>query len=246
MPRQAKTIGSDGSTGQHARPSTRNGEMVKRLVVVTDNPMLVGAIRTGLHDGRAFELLGYLDPARTTAVRIQDTDADVVLVDEADDPDRAIELIRAIKQGEEEISVVLLTMHADGACLERAFEAGAGSAISKAIHPSAMATFLEEALNGNIVHSPARVDPVSAAREHPAGEHFSLTPRELGILQLLAAGATNDEIAQQLWITRQTVKFHVSNIYRKLGVSNRTGACRYAHVNGVMAIAPATAERLAS
>ena len=49
----------------------------------------------------------------------------------------------------------------------------------------------------------------------------------------MASGATNGEIARQLWITQQTVKFHVSNIYRKLDVSNRTEACHYAHVNGI-------------
>ena len=49
----------------------------------------------------------------------------------------------------------------------------------------------------------------------------------------MASGATNSVIARQLWITQQTVKFHLSNIYRKLGVANRTEACHYAHVNGI-------------
>ena len=86
-------------------------------------------------------------------------------------------------------------------------------------------------------------------REAPdmhATEHLSLTARELGILRLVAAGATNREIAQQLWITRQTVKFHLSNIYRKLSVNNRTGACRYAHLNGMMRAAPSEQVRVAS
>jgi DNA-binding CsgD family transcriptional regulator len=68
-----------------------------------------------------------------------------------------------------------------------------------------------------------------------ATEHFSLTDRELEILHLVASGATNAEIARQLWITQQTVKFHVSNVYRKLDVANRTEACHYAHVNGLVA-----------
>ena len=68
-----------------------------------------------------------------------------------------------------------------------------------------------------------------------ATEHSSLTERELEILQLVASGATNADIARQLWITQQTVKFHVSNVYRKLDVGNRTEACHYAHVNGLVA-----------
>ena len=208
---------------------------MRRLAVVTDNPMMVGAIRAGMCDGRAFQLLGYLDPRRTTAIRIKDTGADVVLVDEANCPDRAMELIRAIKEASEEIAVVFLAMQMEDEMLERAFDAGASSVILKAIHPGALATFLEEALKGNIVHAPSAIRASGEIPETLSTEQLCLTPRELGILRLVAAGAANSEIAQQLWITRQTVKFHLSNIYRKLGVSNRTGACYYAHLNGIMA-----------
>ncbi len=219
---------------------SQEGSRLKRLVVVTDNAMMVGAMRAGLQDGRAFELLGYLDPRRATAAIVRDTGADVVLVDEADSPDQAIALIRSIKEDNEHLNIVFLAIRMAADCLERAFEAGACSAISKAIHPGALATFLDEALKGHIVHAPACIASHGEAPDALAAEHLSLTSRELGILQLVAAGATNREIAQQLWITCQTVKFHLSNIYRKLGVSNRTGACHYAHVNGVLAGAGAS------
>jgi DNA-binding NarL/FixJ family response regulator len=219
---------------------------VKKLVVVTDNPMMVGAIRAGLHGGRRLQLLGYLDPRRTTAARIKDTGAEVVLMDEADCPDQAIDLIRGIIACGAQITVVFLAMRMEGGCLERALDAGASSVILKAIHPCALATFLEEALSGNIVHSPASVNVRAEAPDMHATEHLSLTSRELGILRLVAAGATNREIAQQLWITRQTVKFHLSNIYRKLGVNNRTGAGRYAHLNGMMAPMSSEPSALAS
>ena len=68
----------------------------------------------------------------------------------------------------------------------------------------------------------------------PANDHAGLTERELEILRLVSSGAKNGDIARSLWITQQTVKFHVSNIYRKLDVSNRTEACHYAHVNGLV------------
>ena len=68
-----------------------------------------------------------------------------------------------------------------------------------------------------------------------ATEHSALTERETEILRFVASGATNAEIARELWITQQTVKFHVSNVYRKLDVGNRTEACHYAHVNGLVA-----------
>ncbi|MGO9958942.1 MAG: LuxR C-terminal-related transcriptional regulator [Solirubrobacteraceae bacterium] len=218
----------------------------RSLVVVTDNPMMMGAIRSGLSDGKAFRLLGYLDSRRTTAAGVKDTGAEVVLVEEASCRDEAIDLIRRIKESNEDIAVALLAMVMDRDCLERAFEAGASSVILKAIHPSALATFLGEALQGNIVHSRAAIDTPNDVPDMLATEHLSLTSRELAILRLVAAGATNHEIAQQLWITRQTVKFHLSNIYRKLGVNNRTGACHYAHRNGMMAAAPSDAALMAS
>jgi DNA-binding NarL/FixJ family response regulator len=222
-----------------------NDTTLKGLVVITDNPMMAGAIRAGLNEGRAFRLLGYLDPRKASARRLTEAGAEVVLVDEADCPDRAIELIRGLREEGGEIAVVLLAMRIDGDLLERALQAGASSVISKAIHPGALATFLDAALSGHIVHSPAQIGAAGEAsgpgdsHDTECAEHLPLTPRELGVLRLLAAGASNSDIAGQLWITRQTVKFHLSNIYRKLGVSNRTGACSYAHLNGVMRTAAA-------
>ena len=64
-------------------------------------------------------------------------------------------------------------------------------------------------------------------------EH-GLTKREVEILRLAARGLSNGEIAKQLWVTEQTVKFHLANTYRKLGVSNRTGAARQAQLLGLL------------
>ena len=209
-------------------------DAVTRVVVVTDNSMLVGAIRTGLDHGGAFRILGYLGPGKATVGRIRDTGAEVVLVDEADCLHRAITLIEGLTKESEGPTVVLLTLRMEGDWLERAFEAGASGAISKTVHPGALATLLHEALNGHIVHPFAGTRARSDVATLLATEDSSLTERELEILGLVAAGATNREIGKELWIAQPTVKFHVSNIYRKLGVSNRTKACHYAHVSGIL------------
>jgi DNA-binding NarL/FixJ family response regulator len=208
---------------------------MKRLVVVADNPLIVGAIRSGLRDSGAFELLGYADPSRATAASIVRTGAEVVLVDEADGSDSAITLIRSLKEHDNDIQMIVLTLQMKGEWLERAFQAGANGAMSKSLHPAALSTLLRAAVSGHLVHSPASISSVNRAPEPVATEHCSLTERELEILQLVASGATNGDIARQLWITQQTVKFHVSNVYRKLNVGNRTEACHYAHVNGLVA-----------
>ena len=65
-----------------------------------------------------------------------------------------------------------------------------------------------------------------------------LTRRELEILQLVAEGYSNSQLGRMLWVTEQTVKFHLSNIYRKLDVANRTEASRWAQVNGLLPATP--------
>lgn len=208
---------------------------MKRLVVVADNPLIVGAIRTGLRDSGAFQLLGYVDPRKTTASRITQAGAEVVLVDEGGDSEAAIALIQSLREQDEDIKVIVLALRMEGEWLERAFAAGANGAMSKAIHPAALATLIRETVAGHIVHSPASLRSTSRAPVTVATEHSTLTDRESEILRFVASGATNAEIARQLWITQQTVKFHVSNVYRKLDVANRTEACHYAHVNGLVA-----------
>ena len=208
---------------------------MKRLVVVADNPLIVGAIRSGIRNSGTFELLGYADPRKTTAASIVQAGAEVVLVDEADSSDVTIAVIRSLKEHDDDIQVIVLALQMKGEWLERAFDSGANGAMSKAIHPAALSTMLHAVVSGHIVHSPASVRAVNRGRPPVATEHSSLTQRELEILQLVASGATNSDIARQLWITQQTVKFHVSNVYRKLDVGNRTQACHYAHVNGLVA-----------
>jgi DNA-binding NarL/FixJ family response regulator len=124
--------------------------------------------------------------------------------------------------------------------LDAIFAAGASGAISKATHPAALATLLRETIDGHVVHVYKSTGVVRAARPATvAAEQSRLTSRELEVLQLVASGATNGDIARKLWVTEQTVKFHLSNVYRKLEVGNRTEASHYAYVNGLVGPAEA-------
>ena len=81
-----------------------------------------------------------------------------------------------------------------------------------------------------------RVQHLAAAEEseNDSAKAAGLTERERSILEALAKGKSNDEIAKELWVTQQTVKFHLTNIYRKLGVKNRTEATRLAYQRGLV------------
>lgn len=216
---------------------------MKGLVVVADNPLIVAAIRSGVRESGALELLGYVDPRDASAARIAQAGAGVVLIDEADGSELTVALIRALKERDEEIHVIVLALTMDGDWLHSALQAGANGAVSKFVHPVALATLVREAVKGHIVHAASGLRAAGTVLPAADDSHTALTDRELEILRLVASGATNSVIARQLWITQQTVKFHVSNVYRKLGVANRTEACHYAHMNGIAASPAAVVER---
>ena len=207
----------------------------KRLVVVADNSLIVEAIAIGLRKSGAFKLLGHVN-ARTGSIQaIVEAAPDVVLVDDLDGSDESVDLVAKIKAERARVAVIVLSTSMDPAWLDAVFAAGAAGAISKATHPAALATLVRETIEGHVVHVYKSSGlPRSARGPLACGEQTPLTSRELEVLQLVAGGATNGEIAQKLWVTEQTVKFHLSNVYRKLEVGNRTEASHYAHVKGLV------------
>jgi DNA-binding NarL/FixJ family response regulator len=212
---------------------------MKRLVIVADSSLIVEAIAIGLRKSGEFEILSHIDVKTASAEAVVGSLPDVVLVDDMGQSPEVIELIREIKAEQDHVAVIVLTLAMEPEWLDDVFAAGAAGAISKATHPSALTTLVRETVNGHIVHVSKRPARSRGSRiAAVAAEGFSLTPRELEVLQLVASGSSNMEIAQALWVTEQTVKFHLSNVYRKLHVANRTEASHYAHVNGLVSAPP--------
>jgi DNA-binding NarL/FixJ family response regulator len=209
---------------------------MKRLIVVADNSLIVRAVRLGVRESDGFEILSYVCGRDGGAGRIVDAAPDVVLIDDMDEADHVIDLIRDLKELADKLVVMVLTVRVRGAWAERALGAGASGAISKSIQPIALGTLVRESVKGHIVHAPTAVALASGkTTDDASAEPSCLTTRELEILRLAAAGDTNGKIARKLWVTEATVKFHLRNIYRKLDLGNRTEACHYAHVNGLLA-----------
>jgi DNA-binding NarL/FixJ family response regulator len=158
---------------------------------------------------------------------------------------RAVEAFRAAAP---EVRVVALTSSSTAEAIRELLAAGLDSAISKSIltsdfgyvlRQSGRNTFFDSVLRSErpvIREAPATVPDVEPApRVAPTGPS-QLTTREREILALVSEGTGNKQIARQLWVTEQTVKFHLSNIYRKLQVSNRTEASRVAHASGLISL----------
>jgi DNA-binding NarL/FixJ family response regulator len=180
-----------------------------------------------------FELLGSVDAEAATVEEILEDAPEVILIDSADPIERTVALIQQVRHEREDIAIIVLTLSPEPAALDAIFAAGATGAISKAASPVALPTLIRETIDGRVLHvhrPPGHVQGFAPAE----GTHALLSNRELEVLKLVAGGATNGEIARKLWVTEQTVKFHLSNVYRKIGVANRTEASRYAHVNGLV------------
>jgi DNA-binding NarL/FixJ family response regulator len=222
--------------------SPGSARSMKRLVIVADNSLIVEAIRIGFRQSGEFNLVGHADGRRATADTIVGARPDVILFDDMDRSGRTLALIREIITRDVTVAVLVLSVHLDPAWLGQLFDAGAIGAISKATQPAALATLVRETINGHIYHRLTTVErPAEPALDAPPNGEPPLTARELEILKLVAAGFTNGDIARRLWVTEQTVKFHLRNVYRKLHVTNRTQATRIAFVRGMTGL---TAEPL--
>jgi DNA-binding NarL/FixJ family response regulator len=118
--------------------------------------------------------------------------------------------------------------------IDAAFEAGASVYCIKTADADDLASAIRQAFSNSIFlatgRQPRAVQPVRSMESNVK----DLTRRELEILRLVAEGHSNSQLARMLWVTEQTVKFHLSNIYRKLEVSNRTEAGRWAQLNGLL------------
>jgi DNA-binding NarL/FixJ family response regulator len=200
---------------------------MKNLLIVADHSLVVQAIRLALRQTAGFKVVGFVDGRVSVRDQLIATRPDVVLIDDMQHPEHPIARLREVADEAPDAKALMLTMRMEDEWLDEAFEAGASAVISKGVHPVALGTLLRETVQGSVVHRPRR-------RQAAVLEDCPLTSRELEILRLAAQGMTNGRIARELWVTEQTVKFHLSNTYRKLGVANRTEASRYAHIHDLV------------
>jgi DNA-binding NarL/FixJ family response regulator len=202
---------------------------MKRLMIVADHSFVVQSIRLALRQTAGFNMIGFYDGRGSVREALIELKPDVVLVDDMQEIQNALARLREIAELLPAAKSLLLTLRMDQESLEQAFQAGAHAVVSKTVHSVSLGTLLREIADNNVVH---RYEPRTRA---VSVEDCPLTERELEILGLVVEGYTNGRIARELWVTEQTIKFHLSNTYRKLGVANRTEASRYAHLHNLTA-----------
>jgi DNA-binding NarL/FixJ family response regulator len=144
--------------------------------------------------------------------------------------------LRSIQRARERVAdlqvVVWSTVH-DPRAVKAAFAAGAAAYVLKTARADDLTLAIRQIFERSIYLAKDWPLPDSTGEEVSEGISWMLTPREREILQLVAEGYSNAQLARMLWVSGETIKFHLSNIYQKIDVTNRTEAGRWAHLHGV-------------
>ena len=205
-----------------------------RALIIADHTLAAEAIRRELRHAAACEVIGYVDGRRPCADAVATANPDVVVIDEMTPQTPLITRIQEIRVGRSRPPSCCSSPSAwTTSSSPRPPPPASTPPWPRPCTPAASACWS--------ARSPAATSSTPSPRCPSSApcDSFGLTARELEILRLVAAGLSNARIAAKLWVTEQTVKFHLSNVYRKLGVGNRTEASHHAHVHGMLGHAPA-------
>ena len=201
-----------------------------RVVVADDQKLMREAVRMVLSAEDGMTVVGEAASGAALLDLLKRVQPDVALVDLAMPPLDGIELLERIRAEHSGVKTVVLSGTDDRRQVAAALRRGAAAFILKSVNPLDLPAIIRQVVDGTTFV------PVPRDVELRADARGTLSDRELAVLVELAEGRTNKEIAGRLWVSEETVKFHLRNIYRKLAVSSRTDAIRFAHENDLVGV----------
>jgi DNA-binding NarL/FixJ family response regulator len=205
-----------------------------RVLIADDHPLVLIGVRRSLEGNDDIEIAGEARCGNELLALIERRRPDVVLMDLRMPDVEGESCIAQIAEKWPVVKIVVLSASDDAASVNGALAAGAHTYVVKSVNALDIASVLRQIRCGAVFHAPACA-PRRAAAEEPHSCADSLTERETAILTAVARGLTTKAISRELWVSEHTVKFHLTNIYRKLGVANRSAAVRFALENGIAA-----------
>jgi len=215
----------DGAAG-----ASNLGVRQLKVLIADGHRLMLRVLRVSLEEAEGFEVVGEARYGSQVLPLVRKLEPDLVLLG-ARMPEmdglRALELIR---RGHPDVKVVMFAGTDEPDAITAASEGGAAAFVAKTIDPGELPSALRQAAEATAF----QVFGIPAEDRTPAAREAGLSKRELSILSALGSGLSNKQIAKELWLAEQTVKFHLTNIYRKLGVGNRTEAVRYAYRHGLV------------
>ena len=200
-----------------------------RVLVADDHAVFRYGMRAMLANAHGFEVVAEASTGEEVVGKAAEVRPDVVLMDIQMPGMNGIEATRKIVQANPEMSVVVVTMFGDDDSVFSAMRAGARGYVLKGADAEEVMKVLRAMAQGEAYFGPEIAKRImgyfSSPKPAPASEAFpELTPREVEVLDLIARGTSNQEIASRLYLSQKTVRNHVSNVFLKLQVAGRAQA----------------------
>jgi DNA-binding NarL/FixJ family response regulator len=197
-----------------------------KVLIADDHPLIIAGIRRTIEHLDDMQVVGEAHSGPELIQLIERRRPDVVLMDLRMPGVAGVEMIQLIRRRWPDTKAIVLSACDERGTIDAALHAGASAYVLKSARTVDIAAVLRQTSSGAVFHAPTTPPTRPAAADEPSRP--SLTGRERSILSAVAAGKTTAAISRDLWISEHTIKFHLTNIYRKLGVANRAGAVRYA------------------
>jgi len=201
-----------------------------RVLIADDHRLIAEGIKRSLEESGDFEVVAEATTGSQILPLIRRTKPDVVLLDLRMPGVDGLTALEQIKRDHPDVKVVILSASTDQQVIQAALAKGANAYVIKSVNPVDLASTIRQVMEGSVFHA---VGLPAMGQVSPATE-LGLTAREVSILQALARGLSNQAIGKELFVAEQTVKFHLTNIYRKLEATNRTEAVRLAYQRGIV------------
>lgn len=195
-----------------------------RVMIVDDHSVVRSGLSAFLMVINDLELVGEAGSGEEALKKAHELQPDVILMDLKMPGMGGVAAIRALRHEEPKIKIIALTSYIDDGLVQGALQAGANGYLMKNVQADELANAIRSAAVGRMALSPEASKALSDSSEFPVIPAEDLTDRERDVLRLLIEGMSNNEIAERLIISPSTVKYHIGNIYTKLGVDSRAAA----------------------
>ncbi|MDQ6776202.1 MAG: response regulator transcription factor [Actinomycetota bacterium] len=204
-----------------------------KVLIADDHPMVIAGLRRTIEPFGDIEIVGEARSGPELMGLVERRAPELVLLDLRMPGVDGFDHIEQIRETWPDVKIVVLSACDDRRSIDGALRAGASAYVLKSASAVDVASVVRQAMSGAVFlasSGSARAPGGGSEPDQPV-----LTDREGTILAAVAAGLTTAAISRDLWVSEHTIKFHLTNIYRKLGVANRAGAVRYAYEHDLVA-----------
>jgi two-component system response regulator DevR len=205
-----------------------------RVLIVDDHEMVREGLMAMLQPEPDFEVVGQTGNGAAVVELVETTRPDVVLLDARLPDISGVEVCRRLGVSHPGVSVVILTTYTDPDLVQECIEAGARGYVVKDVEQFSLKESIRAVHRGQAVLAPQVAGHVidQARSRQPASRRAALSASQVAILRLISRGHSNREIAAEVHLSENTVKTHIQEIFRKLGVRNRVEAAILAGKSG--------------